>query len=583
MSVTVTSTPIAVTVQDQLVAVSPSTNAVQVTVSGGPTGATGPTGPRGLSGLASGNLPFINVQDAPYSATGNGSTNDTAALKAAFAAAVVAGDPVYIPAGTYMVDSVTSLANTIAFSGTVVGAGYDKTIIKVIAATVVGPDGNTTGPELAKSNRVIQVMAGATISGITIDGNNVAIAAIWGESTAGAATGAAGNEDSAVTMVTVDDDQHDVTFEACRFMNQWSRGRFDTATWGADNLGAEGFALVVKACDNFVARGCVFEWNSGSGVATNSTTVDSSAPVTSPLTKKKTRFAQFIDCIADNNGYQSDRVTARDATIGGKGMASSNATDIVVSGGRYENNVEMGVNFEETLRATVSNALIKDNGEAGVAARGYIHTLQIQGCRLINNGRLSTGLTGDSKRFGSITVSYSSSEYPRGIAQNIYVQDTVIVDSGTTRSATFAIATDTVVDSGTVFPTIYTNNPDVDTWTWTSKTDAGLFVDAAMNATLRLSPAFPSGLKKVQKGTLSVAPGIVPGNSRVAIAVTLTGLAAGDVLTLHFPTAAPANGLIYGGHTVATNTVTVYFANVTTGSITNNTALNWPYEWHDYT
>lgn len=62
-------------------------------------------------------LPFYNVKD--YGATGNGATDDTVAIQAAITAAGVAGQIVYLPAGTYLV----SAALTVSSSVQIVGAG----------------------------------------------------------------------------------------------------------------------------------------------------------------------------------------------------------------------------------------------------------------------------------------------------------------------------------------------------------------------------------------------------------------------------------------------------------------------------
>ncbi len=49
----------------------------------------------------------INVQSAPYSATGNGTTNDTVAIQAAFDAAT-STDTIFFPPGTYVCDGIVS-------------------------------------------------------------------------------------------------------------------------------------------------------------------------------------------------------------------------------------------------------------------------------------------------------------------------------------------------------------------------------------------------------------------------------------------------------------------------------------------
>ncbi|WP_257307382.1 right-handed parallel beta-helix repeat-containing protein [Geothrix campi] len=51
----------------------------------------------------------VNVKDAPYNAKGDGITNDTAALQKAVDAMAGTGGTVSVPAGTYLVDALTSL------------------------------------------------------------------------------------------------------------------------------------------------------------------------------------------------------------------------------------------------------------------------------------------------------------------------------------------------------------------------------------------------------------------------------------------------------------------------------------------
>jgi hypothetical protein len=61
---------------------------------------------------------FICVTDAPYSATGDGTTDDTAAFTAAIAAVIVAGGgTLWIPAGTFKVTSALTVASPMRFVG----------------------------------------------------------------------------------------------------------------------------------------------------------------------------------------------------------------------------------------------------------------------------------------------------------------------------------------------------------------------------------------------------------------------------------------------------------------------------------
>lgn len=88
-----------------------------------------------------------------YGAVGNGSTDDTAAIELAFAAAV--GKTVYFPPGTYVIDDAT-----IAGSCHIKGAGMGQTILKVKNSQAAGRYGLNAGG-----------YDDVTISDLTIDGN----------------------------------------------------------------------------------------------------------------------------------------------------------------------------------------------------------------------------------------------------------------------------------------------------------------------------------------------------------------------------------------------------------------------------
>jgi len=105
----------------------------------GPTGNVGPTGPTGASVTgpmgatgptgSSGTL-WLNVKS--YGATGDGSTNDTAAINSAIAVANSTGQTVYFPTGTY---NVTGLSSITREGVTVRGDGPRSTVIQMTSAT----------------------------------------------------------------------------------------------------------------------------------------------------------------------------------------------------------------------------------------------------------------------------------------------------------------------------------------------------------------------------------------------------------------------------------------------------------------
>lgn len=67
---------------------------------------------------------FINVKSSSYGAVGDGVADDTAAISAASAAQAATGGIVYFPTGTYRTTA------TVFFSGSVMGAGANKSIIQ---------------------------------------------------------------------------------------------------------------------------------------------------------------------------------------------------------------------------------------------------------------------------------------------------------------------------------------------------------------------------------------------------------------------------------------------------------------------
>lgn len=84
---------------------------------------------------------FINV--ATYGATGDGATDDTAAIQAALAAVPATGGLVYIPAGTYLISSSLTIPNKTHIHG----AGMGATVLKKTASfAMLKFWGTATGP-----------------------------------------------------------------------------------------------------------------------------------------------------------------------------------------------------------------------------------------------------------------------------------------------------------------------------------------------------------------------------------------------------------------------------------------------------
>jgi hypothetical protein len=105
---------------------------------------------------------WVNVQDVPFNAVGDGVTDDTAAIIAAYAAAAAAGAPLYFPAGIYKTSGTLTWDQRVDVIGV-----PDRSVIKpaagVTTAVIFNPPLN---PDVGN------VGYGTSIFGIYIDGVN---------------------------------------------------------------------------------------------------------------------------------------------------------------------------------------------------------------------------------------------------------------------------------------------------------------------------------------------------------------------------------------------------------------------------
>jgi hypothetical protein len=103
-------------------------------------------------------------------------------------------------------------------------------------------------------------------------------------------------------------------------------------------------------------------------------------------------------------------------------------------------------------------------------------------------------------------------------------------------------------------------------------TDARLLVGALVFTSTANS------ITGVLKGTVSVTPTTtLASNTKSAVAVTITGASAGDIVYLE-PNASLEAGLVVQGYAVsAANTVTIQFYNPTASTGPATSARNWSY------
>ena len=131
------------------------------------------------------NQPFINVKGAPYNATGDGSTDDRAAIQAAIDAA--AGEIIYFPRGVYAIGATLNLRKGTRLLGGHVPAWIGASdrggpIIQARtgftdAALIQIHDKRLTGHSVSP--------LGGSVQGLCLYGNSLAGSALWwkGEST----------------------------------------------------------------------------------------------------------------------------------------------------------------------------------------------------------------------------------------------------------------------------------------------------------------------------------------------------------------------------------------------------------------
>lgn len=130
------------------------------------------TGPLTTPTLTSSVNKVINVMAPPYNATGNGITDDTAAINSAYASLVGTGGTLYFPAGVYLTSTGIIPSQTSTACVKLEGAGSSLTTIRATAAI----SGVYWRPGLVSSGTANQMHC--SIKGVTLDANNLALTAI---------------------------------------------------------------------------------------------------------------------------------------------------------------------------------------------------------------------------------------------------------------------------------------------------------------------------------------------------------------------------------------------------------------------
>ena len=88
-------------------------------------------------------------------------------------------------------------------------------------------------------------------------------------------------------------------------------------------------------------------------------------------------------------------------------------------------------------------------------------------------------------------------------------------------------------------------------------------------------------VKKFKTGQVAVDPGPIASVSRGSVAVTITGLAVGDIVYFQPPAALNDDLVYHGCRVTGADTVTIYLYNPT-GAAIDDTSRTWDYLWFDF-
>lgn len=229
---------------------------------------------------------YYNVRDPQFGATGNGSTDDTAALQAALEAAYTSGGGVvYVPEGIYLISQTLQIGS----NTTLKGAGTGAATIRCKASSLSGflqVGTNTGAPMLGTWGTVAQsrIQVGP---GITLDGN---------QANAGSLPGFADAPESSplslwlVSLATVT---------------------------GIEVINAVGYSIYLNACTDSSVTGCRVLAGAGSALGTNQ--------------QDGIHLTNSSKCRVENNDVDTGTGTAGDDGIAVQAFGAA-CTDIVVSG-----------------------------------------------------------------------------------------------------------------------------------------------------------------------------------------------------------------------------------------------------------
>ena len=287
---------------------------------------------NGVISTIGGGSSIYNVKSPPYNATGNGSTDDTAAIQNCLNACASAGDGyVYIPKGTFMINGVTSLV----IPSNIRIVLEPQAVLKVIA-------NNVTTYNIFKVNNVSNIIIegnGAILQG---DRSTHTTAPAWQASHTYAVNDQV-NANGFIYQCTTAG-----TSGSTSPVGAGNGVTDGTVVWNTVYSGENGMLVNITGATNvFISNlTCKDGWGDGFYVGGSANCEN----------------IVLLNCIADNNRRN--------------GLSIINVKNMVVLGGEYKNtsgtNPQFGIDVEPNANCMIQNVLIKgvrtsNNLEGGIS------------------------------------------------------------------------------------------------------------------------------------------------------------------------------------------------------------------------
>ncbi|HEY5667718.1 MAG TPA: right-handed parallel beta-helix repeat-containing protein [Candidatus Saccharimonadales bacterium] len=339
---------------------------------------------------------FISSTDPTYGATGNGTTDDTAALNNLFAAAAAAGLPVLLEPVTHLVGGTASLRLP---SGLIVRGFGDVSILKIASNPVVHPITNISGA------------GNIHLSDFKIDGNKAAIASATGASPDAAPASGQGNGEALYISASDASPASNATIDRITVINSFrlgivlqsvSGGRVANCVVSGNNR--DGITLYFNCTDIKILENSISycgddhiglnaeNGSSGGHIMKNISIRSNHILGPSPRNKGKGITGRGVSHLTiSDNVVDSTCESAINLT----NYNSSNLQDVTVSGNTIYNAGTGGASGKDGIVIQANNALYTAAGTRGTIQRVSVTGNVIEGCQA-NGIHIGSGPTGST-------------------------------------------------------------------------------------------------------------------------------------------------------------------------------------------